>query len=102
MSDATRPANLICWNERSRADRALVCIPWAGAGAAPFRRWVPVLGNATRIYGVRFAGRHPVAVVEMGWPSRWRPARAKAFVTTHGASLANGRAAAEALGIARS
>ena len=57
MSDATRPANLICWNERSRADRALVCIPWAGAGAAPFRRWVPVLGNATRIYGVRFAGR---------------------------------------------
>jgi beta-N-acetylhexosaminidase len=35
----------------------------------------------------------------MGWPSRWRPAGARAFVTTYGASLANGRAAAEALGL---
>jgi beta-N-acetylhexosaminidase len=41
-----------------------------------------------------------VVVVEMGWPSTWRPARACAFVTTWGASRANGRAAAEALGIA--
>ena len=49
----------------------------------------------------QLAAGHPVGVVEMGWPSRWRPAHAKAFVTTHGASLANGRAAAEALGIAR-
>jgi beta-N-acetylhexosaminidase len=43
---------------------------------------------------------HPVGVVEMGWPSSWRPAGSRAFVTTHGASLANGRAAAEALGLA--
>jgi beta-N-acetylhexosaminidase len=49
----------------------------------------------------RLAAEHPVGVVEMGWPSIWRPAHARAFVTTHGASLANGRAAAEALGIAR-
>jgi beta-N-acetylhexosaminidase len=49
----------------------------------------------------RLAAERPVAVVEMGWPSAWRPANARAFVTTHGASLANGRAAAEALGIAR-
>ncbi|MFI6163563.1 glycoside hydrolase family 3 N-terminal domain-containing protein [Micromonospora haikouensis] len=42
---------------------------------------------------------HPVVVVEMGWPGRWRPAGARAFVTTYGASHANGRAAAQALGL---
>ena len=41
-----------------------------------------------------------MGVVEMGWPSAWRPSGARAFVTTYGASHANGRAAAEALGIA--
>jgi beta-N-acetylhexosaminidase len=46
------------------------------------------------------AARHTVAVVEMGWPGHWRPAGAQAFVTTYGASHANGRAAAEALGLA--
>ncbi|MGI5213504.1 glycoside hydrolase family 3 N-terminal domain-containing protein [Plantactinospora sp. CA-290183] len=46
------------------------------------------------------AGEHPVTVVEMGWPSPWRPAGVRAFVTTYGASHANGRAAAEALGLA--
>jgi beta-N-acetylhexosaminidase len=40
-----------------------------------------------------------VVVVEMGWPSAWRPAGVAAFVTTYGASRANGRAAAEALGL---
>ncbi|MBM2617449.1 glycoside hydrolase family 3 protein [Actinoplanes sp. LDG1-06] len=48
----------------------------------------------------QLAAAHTVGVVEMGWPSTWRPTRARAFVTTHGASLANGRAAAEALGLA--
>ncbi|SCL29332.1 beta-N-acetylhexosaminidase [Micromonospora nigra] len=46
------------------------------------------------------AAEHPVAVVEMGWPATWRPAGVRAFVTTYGASHANGRAAAEALGLA--
>ncbi|MEO3777122.1 glycoside hydrolase family 3 N-terminal domain-containing protein [Micromonospora sp. B11E3] len=46
------------------------------------------------------AAAHPVTVVEMGWPGGWRPTRARAFVTTYGASHANGRAAAEALGLA--
>jgi beta-N-acetylhexosaminidase len=45
------------------------------------------------------AASHPVAVVEMGWPSTWRPDGARAFVTTYGASHANGRAAAEVLGL---
>ncbi|MEU4550585.1 glycoside hydrolase family 3 N-terminal domain-containing protein [Micromonospora violae] len=46
------------------------------------------------------ASQHPVTVVEMGWPAQWRPAGVRAFVTTYGASHANGRAAAEALGLA--
>ena len=46
------------------------------------------------------AVEHPVTVVEMGWPSTWRPAGVRAFVTTYGASHANGRAAADALGLA--
>ncbi|MDG4808214.1 glycoside hydrolase family 3 N-terminal domain-containing protein [Micromonospora sp. WMMD1120] len=46
------------------------------------------------------AAQHPVTVVEMGWPAQWRPTGARAFVTTYGASHANGRAAAEALGLA--
>ncbi|MEU6204871.1 glycoside hydrolase family 3 N-terminal domain-containing protein [Micromonospora musae] len=46
------------------------------------------------------AAAHPVTVVEMGWPAQWRPAGVRAFVTTYGASHANGRAAAEALGLA--
>ncbi|WP_431917594.1 glycoside hydrolase family 3 N-terminal domain-containing protein [Micromonospora wenchangensis] len=45
------------------------------------------------------AATHPVTVVEMGWPGRWRPAGVRAFVTTYGASHANGRAAAEVLGL---
>jgi beta-N-acetylhexosaminidase len=55
---------------------------------------------ASRTLIEALAARHPVAVVEMGWPAGWRPAGARAFVTTYGASHANGRAAAEALGLA--
>ncbi|MEV4690560.1 thioesterase domain-containing protein [Micromonospora echinospora] len=36
---------------------ALACIPWAGAGASPFRPWGPVVGEAATVYGVRLAGR---------------------------------------------
>jgi beta-N-acetylhexosaminidase len=75
----------------------------AAAGGRP----IVVVGRhthrlpASRDLIERLAAEHPVGVVEMGWPSVWRPANARAFVTTHGASLANGRAAAEVLGIAR-
>jgi len=54
---------------------------------------------ASRALVEGLAAAHPVVVVEMGWPSSWRPSGARAFVTTHGASRANGRAAAEALGL---
>ncbi|MFF5171404.1 glycoside hydrolase family 3 N-terminal domain-containing protein [Micromonospora sp. NPDC000089] len=46
------------------------------------------------------ATAYPVVVVEMGWPGSWRPAGVRAFVVTYGASHANGRAAAQALGLA--
>ncbi|MEV2239867.1 glycoside hydrolase family 3 N-terminal domain-containing protein [Micromonospora sp. NPDC049891] len=45
------------------------------------------------------AATHPVVVVEMGWPASWRPDGVRAFVITYGASHANGRAAAEVLGL---
>ncbi|MEV0715052.1 glycoside hydrolase family 3 N-terminal domain-containing protein [Asanoa sp. NPDC050611] len=56
------------------------------------------LANATELIEA-LAARHPVTVVEMGWPSGWRPAGVRAFVTTYGASHANGRAAAAVLGL---
>jgi beta-N-acetylhexosaminidase len=55
--------------------------------------------QAARALIETLAARHTVAVVEMGWPASWRPIGARAFVTTYGASHANGRAAAEALGL---
>ncbi|MFI5490912.1 glycoside hydrolase family 3 protein [Actinoplanes sp. NPDC051859] len=70
---------------------------WAGA------RPVVVVGRhlhraeATRGLVEALAARCAVVVVELGWPSSWRPAGAQAFVVTFGASLANGRAAAEVL-----
>jgi beta-N-acetylhexosaminidase len=53
----------------------------------------PELIDAVAVHG-------PVVVVEMGWPSSWRPLHARAFIATYGASHANGRAAAETLGLA--
>jgi beta-N-acetylhexosaminidase len=55
---------------------------------------------AARALVERLAASSPVALVEMGWPSTWRPAGVRAFVTTYGASHANGHAAAVALGLA--
>jgi beta-N-acetylhexosaminidase len=54
---------------------------------------------AARTLVEKLAADRPVGVVEMGWPSSWRPSGVHAFVVTHGASLANSRAAAEALGL---
>jgi beta-N-acetylhexosaminidase len=54
---------------------------------------------AARTLIEKLAAERPVGVVEMGWPSTWRPAGVDAFVITHGAGLANSRAAAEALGL---
>lgn len=55
--------------------------------------------DASRALAEALAVSHPLAIIEMGWPSSWRPVGVKAFVTTYGASHANGRAAAELLGL---
>jgi beta-N-acetylhexosaminidase len=74
--------------------------------AAAAGRPIVVIGRhthrnpAARALVERLAESVPVALVEMGWPSTWRPAGVRAFVTTYGASHANGRAAAVALGLA--
>ncbi|MFY1633474.1 glycoside hydrolase family 3 N-terminal domain-containing protein [Solwaraspora sp. WMMB335] len=75
------------------------------AAAAAGRPLVLVGRHIHRVPGApelvhRLAARHAVFVVEMGWPSAWRPTGVRAFVTTYGASHANGRAAAQALGLA--
>jgi beta-N-acetylhexosaminidase len=86
---------------RVAADSADIAALLARAGDRPI---VVVARHAHRVPEARalieeLAARHPVAVVEMGWPSRWRPAGVRAFVTTDGASHANARAAAAALGL---
>jgi len=45
----------------------------------------------------KLATDRPTVVAEMGWPSDWRPAGVQAFITTHGASHANGAALAALL-----
>ena len=56
---------------------------------------------AARTLIEKLAADRPVGVVEMGWPSAWRPTGVRAFLVTHGASLASGRVAAETLGLTR-
>lgn len=51
------PKALVRWNTSANSGLTLVCIPWAGAGAAPFRPWGPVVGEAATVYGVRLAAR---------------------------------------------
>ncbi|HEV7707954.1 MAG TPA: glycoside hydrolase family 3 N-terminal domain-containing protein [Asanoa sp.] len=73
----------------------------ARAGGRPIvvvARHAHRLANATELIEA-LAAKHQVTVVEMGWPSSWRPAGVRAFVTTYGASHANGRAAAVVLGL---
>ena len=78
--------------------------PAALRAAAGTRPIVVVGRNLHRLPGAaglieELAASHPVVAVEMGWPSAWRPAGVRAFVTTYGASRANGWAAASTLGL---
>ncbi|MEX0169022.1 thioesterase II family protein [Streptomyces sp. LMG1-1-1.1] len=57
MNTSHHSRTLVPWSSEIRNETALVCIPWAGAGATPFRAWGPVVGDAADVYGVRLAGR---------------------------------------------
>jgi beta-N-acetylhexosaminidase len=76
--------------------------PSSVLGRAGARPVVFVGRGVHRLPGARtliesVAASAPVVVVEMGWPSSWRPRNVRAFVTTYGASHANGHAAANVL-----
>jgi beta-N-acetylhexosaminidase len=70
----------------------------------PTRPVVVVGRNLHRLPGApalieTLAANRPVVVVEMGWPSAWRPTGVTAFLVTYGASHANGAAAARTLAL---
>jgi surfactin synthase thioesterase subunit len=54
---ATTPSSLVRWGARDANGTALVCLPWAGAGAGPFQSWGARLEGTAGVYGVRLAGR---------------------------------------------
>ncbi|UQU66113.1 glycoside hydrolase family 3 protein [Couchioplanes caeruleus] len=82
-------------------ERLSVAALLARAGTRP----IVVVGRrihrteTTRALIEDLAAVHPVAVVEMGWPSSWRPVGVRAFITSYGASHANSRAVAEVVGL---
>ena len=45
------------WARHDEPRRALVCFPWAGAGAAPFRTWCEGLLPGVDLWAVRLPGR---------------------------------------------
>lgn len=57
MSTANHSSALVRWGTGPGDGPALVCLPWAGSGAVPFRAWGPVLDGVAAVYGVRLAGR---------------------------------------------
>lgn len=60
MSPRT-PASLnptfVRWDEAARSRSALICFPWAGAGAGPFRTWVEHLPPDLEVWAARLPGR---------------------------------------------
>ncbi len=65
------------------------------------RRPIVIAGrNLSRLTGApelieTLARTNDVVVVEMGWPTPWRPRNVRAVVTTYGSSAANSAAVAE-------
>ena len=57
MSTANHSSALVRWGTGPGDGPALVCLPWAGSGAVPFRAWGPVLDGVAAVCGVRLAGR---------------------------------------------
>lgn len=53
----SRSSVLVRWTGSGQHELALICIPWAGAGAVPFRAWGPMMDGVAAVYAVRLAGR---------------------------------------------
>ncbi|WNM30388.1 alpha/beta fold hydrolase [Streptomyces sp. Li-HN-5-11] len=53
----TLPKSLVAFDSGPADGPALVCIPWAGAGGAPFQAWAPVLDGTAAVHAVRLPGR---------------------------------------------
>ena len=76
---------------------------WTTSGRRPGERPVVVLSRDTHRVGwardfvEALCVAHPVVLVEMGWPTAWRPAGVIGYVATHGASRATSRALADLL-----
>lgn len=50
-------ATFVRWTGPSEPASALVCIPWAGAGAAPFRSWSSYMPPTVALLAARLPGR---------------------------------------------
>lgn len=45
------------WASSELANGAVICVPWAGAGAAPFRAWASLCPRDLELWAVRLPGR---------------------------------------------
>lgn len=54
---ARAPAVLTSWHRGPDSDEALICLPWAGAGAAPYRVWAALCPPGVDLFAVRLAAR---------------------------------------------
>jgi surfactin synthase thioesterase subunit len=57
MATSVEHPSLVRWDAAGSAEVGLVCLPWAGAGAAPYAAWAGVLADITQVWAVRLPGR---------------------------------------------
>lgn len=63
---------LKCLAPRPMASTRLICVPFAGAGAAVFRGWADLLPAHVELFAVQLPGREDR--LSEAAPTRWRPA----------------------------
>ena len=50
-------SSIACWTRPAEPRARLVCLPWAGGGAGPFREWRNLVPPETELLAVRLPGR---------------------------------------------
>ena len=50
-------SGLVCWKRAPAGCSSLICFPWAGGGAAPFRDWAQWLPDDLGLWAARLPGR---------------------------------------------